>query len=384
MKLRWSEANQRMTRLALDLLGPDGQILPGDAPSGRLAPAAAEPGQHDRGRHVGDAAQHRDRARARPPEVTARWTSTFTSMQDELRSQTRSFLEATSWPTSARPPSSAGRVRRCAEEHGGAGLTFLEEAVLHKEAGRALLHAPLWSTSCLLPFLDGRRSGPRGVGETSWTLALCAACPRSRHGDQRRGRRRRHDLGARGVRARGARDERRVSRPLGVVSGGEPGRALCSSEVLPALRSRSLTILALEAVGVGQRALELAGRGTPRTREQFGRIGSAPTRRSRTRSRTGTAGASSSLARSLVGGVVRRRTTSRTPQVAAAAAKSGGGGGGRGACERAIQSHGGIGLAWEHVLHRLYKRALGYPVLGGVVGAAPRRGRRVTCLMADR
>jgi alkylation response protein AidB-like acyl-CoA dehydrogenase len=28
------------------------------------------------------------------------------------------------------------------------------------------------------------------------------------------------------------------------------------------------------------------------------------------------------------------------------------------ACERSIQAHGGIGFTWEHVLHRLYKRAL--------------------------
>ena len=28
------------------------------------------------------------------------------------------------------------------------------------------------------------------------------------------------------------------------------------------------------------------------------------------------------------------------------------------ACERSIQVHGGIGFTWEHVLHRLYKRAL--------------------------
>ena len=28
------------------------------------------------------------------------------------------------------------------------------------------------------------------------------------------------------------------------------------------------------------------------------------------------------------------------------------------ACERAIQVHGGVGFTWEHVLHRLYKRAL--------------------------
>ena len=27
-------------------------------------------------------------------------------------------------------------------------------------------------------------------------------------------------------------------------------------------------------------------------------------------------------------------------------------------CETAIQVHGGIGFTWEHMLHRLYKRAL--------------------------
>ena len=36
------------------------------------------------------------------------------------------------------------------------------------------------------------------------------------------------------------------------------------------------------------------------------------------------------------------------------------------ACERSIQAHGGIGFTWEHVLHRLYKRALWIQSLGGV------------------
>ena len=34
LKLEWSEANQRITKLALDLLGPDAQLLPGNAPYG--------------------------------------------------------------------------------------------------------------------------------------------------------------------------------------------------------------------------------------------------------------------------------------------------------------------------------------------------------------
>jgi alkylation response protein AidB-like acyl-CoA dehydrogenase len=34
LKLQWSEANQRLTKLALDLLGPDAQLLDGNAPYG--------------------------------------------------------------------------------------------------------------------------------------------------------------------------------------------------------------------------------------------------------------------------------------------------------------------------------------------------------------
>ncbi len=44
--------------------------------------------------------------------------------------------------------------------------------------------------------------------------------------------------------------------------------------------------------------------------------------------------------------------------VAAAAAKADAADAAVLACERAIQAHGGIGFTWEHVLHRLYKRAL--------------------------
>ena len=34
LKLEWSEANQRVTKLALELLGADSQLLPGNAPYG--------------------------------------------------------------------------------------------------------------------------------------------------------------------------------------------------------------------------------------------------------------------------------------------------------------------------------------------------------------
>jgi alkylation response protein AidB-like acyl-CoA dehydrogenase len=279
----------------------------------------------------------------------------FTSLQDELRSQARSFLEATPSPTWSQLAELGWTGASVAEEHGGAGLTFLEEAVLHEEAGRVLLHAPLWSTSCLLPFLDGADQAAVASGEASWTLALAPLVP---------------DLDtATNVAVVGGDTiwelegfEREVlatndvSRPLGVVSGGEPGRALCSSEVLPALRSRSLTILALEAVGVGQRALELAVE-YARTREQFGRI-------------VGTYQAVShplansylelELARSLAWWAAWCVANDEPDAaVAAAAAKAEAAEAAVAACERAIQAHGGIGFTWEHVLHRLYKRALG-------------------------
>ena len=45
--------------------------------------------------------------------------------------------------------------------------------------------------------------------------------------------------------------------------------------------------------------------------------------------------------------------------IAAAAAKAHCADAAVAACERSIQIHGGIGFTWEHVLHRLYKRALG-------------------------
>ena len=70
-KLVWSEANQRLTTLALELLGRDAAARRRQRAVRGLvaAPAAPQPRQHDRGRHVGDPPQHRRRARPRPAEV---------------------------------------------------------------------------------------------------------------------------------------------------------------------------------------------------------------------------------------------------------------------------------------------------------------------------
>ncbi|MGH3033173.1 MAG: acyl-CoA dehydrogenase family protein, partial [Gaiellaceae bacterium] len=112
--------------------------------------------------------------------------------------------------------------------------------------------------------------------------------------------------------------------------------------------------LALEAVGVAQRALEL-GVEHARTREQFGRpIGvyqavSHPLADSYVETE---------LARSLAywAAWCVAVEDERAP-VAVAAAKAYASEAAVAVCERAIQVHGGIGFTWEHVLHRLYKRA---------------------------
>jgi alkylation response protein AidB-like acyl-CoA dehydrogenase len=279
----------------------------------------------------------------------------FTELQDELRDQARGYLETTpepSWEALAELGWTGAGV---GEEHGGAGLSFVEEAVLHEEAGRALLHAPLWSTSSLLPFLPPEDQAAVAGGTASWALALGPLVP---------------DLDTATNVAVPAGDtvwelvgcERELlptndaTRPLGVVSGGEPGRALCSSEVLPALRNRSLAILALEAVGVGTRALELAV-DYVKNRVQFGRpIGSYQA----VSHPLATAYTELELARSLAWWAAWC-VAEDDPQapVAAAAAAAEAADAAVAACERAIQAHGGIGFTWEHVLHRLYKRALG-------------------------
>jgi alkylation response protein AidB-like acyl-CoA dehydrogenase len=278
----------------------------------------------------------------------------FTPLQEELREQARRFLADTVEPTWAQLAELGWTGASVAEEHGGAGLGFLDEAVLHEAAGGALLHAPLWSTSTLVPFLPAEDQAAVAAGEASWTLALAPLVPdldSATHvavvgGDTIW----ELDGGEREILATS--DE---SRPLGVVSGGEAGRALCPSDVLPALRARSLTILALEAVGVAARALELAV-AYATEREQFGR-------------RIGTYQAvSHPLASSLADIELARSLAwwaawcvahdeSDAP-VAAAAAKADSADAAVLACERAIQVLGGIGFTWEHVLHRLYKRAL--------------------------
>jgi alkylation response protein AidB-like acyl-CoA dehydrogenase len=279
----------------------------------------------------------------------------FTPEQDELREQARAYLAATESPAWIDLAGLGWTGVSVEEDLGGAGLGFLEEAVLFEELGRALYHGPYWSTvALLLPALPPELRSEVASGAASWTLALGPIVS---------------DLDT-AERVATVRDdgiyeleghERKVlltiddSRPLGVVDGGAPARRLADRNVLPALRRRANTALALEACGVGRRALEYAVEHAS-TREQFGRVIGVYQSVSHP---LATTYLELELARSLaLWAAWCIDVDDENAPVAAAAAKSQCAEAAVAACERSIQAHGGIGFTWEHVLHRLYKRAL--------------------------
>ncbi|RSM80391.1 acyl-CoA dehydrogenase [Kibdelosporangium aridum] len=133
-----------------------------------------------------------------------------------------------------------------------------------------------------------------------------------------------------------------------------PSQALGDASVLAEIENRAFVLAAAEALGVGRRALD-EGVAHASTREQFGRV-------------IGTyqavahqlvdAYADLELARSLTYWAAWALSEGdEQAGVAVAAAKSAAAEAAVTACERVIQVHGGVGMTWEHVLHRLYKRA---------------------------
>jgi alkylation response protein AidB-like acyl-CoA dehydrogenase len=144
----------------------------------------------------------------------------------------------------------------------------------------------------------------------------------------------------------------------------EAGRANRGQEFFDAAapEHERLAVLALEAAGIAQRALEL-GVEHAKTREQFGRpIGVYQA----VSHRLADTYVESELARSLAywAAWCIAESDEQTP-VAVAAAKSYAGDAAVAACERAIQVLGGIGFTWEHPLHTYYKRALSIQAYGG-------------------
>jgi alkylation response protein AidB-like acyl-CoA dehydrogenase len=280
---------------------------------------------------------------------------TFTPEQDALREQAREFLAANPEPSWGELAELGWTGVSVSEEDGGAGLGFVEEAVLFEELGRALYKGPYLSTiGGVLPALPADLQAEVAAGEASWTLALGPLVPDLDTAD------RIAIVGGDGIyELEGA--ERELlettdeTRPLGVVRGGDPGRRLADSTALDVIRPRLLAALAIEACGVGRRALEHALEHAA-SREQFGkRIGvyqavSHPLADAYTQLE---------LARSLsLWAAWCVAEDDEMIPVAAAAAKASAAEAAVQVCETSIQVHGGIGFTWEHVLHRLYKRAL--------------------------
>jgi alkylation response protein AidB-like acyl-CoA dehydrogenase len=256
----------------------------------------------------------------------------------------------------------------------GSGLGVLEHAVLAEETGFGLLPAPLFSTLALAgPFLDDELRGAVASGERSATLA--SAGDVSVSGERLSGTRRlvpdltsvtdvvvptadgvfAVDLTAHAdaVVARSTMDR---TRRLGELRlDNTPARRLdVSIDALTDVRRRSLAWASCEAVGVAQRALDLAADYT-KTRQQFGRVIGTYQGVSH---RVSNIFVSLQLGRSLAYWAAWAVAEGDAQQdVAVAAAKSAASEGAVSACENAIQAHGGIGFTWEHVLHRFYKRA---------------------------
>ena len=328
----------------------------------------------------------------------------FSPEQDQLRAQTRSFLEKrypfarlaeiatsedgwdrASWPELARLGWTGASIP---EAQGGAGLSFVEEAIVFEELGRALYSGPYFSTVAFaLPALACARDILARVasGALTATSASGAAIEARRAGDRwlLRGE---TDLvpdagwvDALVVHARGPDGiglylaERHGVRPrVNVLDTVDATRRLArvtfedddarllaappaAAKIIAATRRRALAALALEAVGVASQALAL-GVEHAKSREQFGRPIGAYQAVSHKLADTYV---ETELARSLAywaawciaeddGEAELAATAAKTYAAEAAVA----------ACERAIQVHGGMGFTWDHPLHRYYKRAL--------------------------
>ncbi len=259
----------------------------------------------------------------------------FSQEQEELRREARSFLEA-----NADAPLSALRELgwlgvSVPEERGGGGLSFVDEAILFEEAGRALYAGPFLTTAVVLPALPE-------LDERAWSVELGGLVP-----------------------ALDAVEMVLTESMEAVPAEGETlattdetrslGRLVLEQHKVPVdgdfepVRRRLLAGLALEAVGVAQRALELAVAYVS-DREQFGKKIGTYQAVSHPLSDTYV---ETELARSLAywAAWCVAEDDDRAA-VAVASAKAQAGETAVAACERAIQVHGGIGFTWEHVLHR--------------------------------
>jgi alkylation response protein AidB-like acyl-CoA dehydrogenase len=313
----------------------------------------------------------------------------FTEEQRELQAQARSYL-AERFPAdrvaeladsdAGWDPGSWAELAELgwlgvsvAEEHGGAGLGFLEEAILLEELGRALYPGPYFSTFGLaLPALGPEELGEVVTGKVRWSASLDGSLVPDLeivdrvvvvdNGDL-------HAVAAAGEVLETVDSTRRLGRLA-------PGDATPLEGDVSLLRPRVLAALAAEAVGISERALEL-GVEHATSRSQFGRpIGVYQA----VSHKLADSYVETQLARSLAYWAAWCvAQDDPQAQVAAASAKSYAAEAAVAACERSIQVLGGIGFTWEHMLHRYYKRAQAIQAFAGTP-AAHRAGVAETLL----
>jgi alkylation response protein AidB-like acyl-CoA dehydrogenase len=239
-----------------------------------------------------------------------------------------------------------------AEEDGGVGLGFVEEAILLEELGYALYPGPYLATvGFALAALGPEDRAAVAAGKVKWSVEVAGLTPWLGSVDK--------VVDMEGL-AQDARGEELPtvdpSRPVGRLEHTN-GTPLPGPRDIP----RARTAMAAEAVGIAQRVLEL-GIEHASTRLQFGKPIGVYQAVSHQLANTY---ADVELARSLVywAAWCVAEDDEQAP-IAAAAAKAFAAEAAVAACERSIQVHGGTGFTWEHPLHRFYKRALWLEGLG--------------------
>jgi alkylation response protein AidB-like acyl-CoA dehydrogenase len=271
----------------------------------------------------------------------------FTQEQEELRRQARSFLEANAEAPLAELRELGWLGVSVPEERGGGGLSFVDEAILFEEAGRALYSGPFLTTAVVLPALPN-------VDDNAWSVELDGLVPHLEGVDKVL----REDMTVADAEGKTL-ETVDATRPLGRLTGSDGERLDGDFEPV---RLRLLAALAAEAVGVAQKALELAVQYVSE-REQFGKKIGIYQAVSHPLADTYV---ETELARSIAywAAWCVAEDDEQAP-IAVAAAKAQAAEAAVAACERSIQVHGGIGFTWEHVLHRYYKRAEWIDAFGG-------------------
>jgi alkylation response protein AidB-like acyl-CoA dehydrogenase len=256
------------------------------------------------------------------------------------------------------------------EVAGGAGLTFLEEAVLFEELGRALYPGPYFATIGLaLPALSAAEQEQVAAGARRFSAVVGSLVPDADKVDAIVGS---DEPPASLEPLKSIDPTRTLSRLSGPRDSSVPSNRLLLGTEL----SRAWAALACEAVGVAQRALEL-GVEHASTRQQFGKPIGVYQAVSHPLADTFVA---TELARSLAYWAAWAVAVGdEQAAVAAASAKAFCSETAVAACERSIQVHGGTGFTWEHVLHRYYRRALWIEQFGG--SPAARRAQVAAALL---